>query len=156
MNATRYHATVKLTQKAIDAGWVLDTTLSQLECDLVIQQRPVHVYSYHNDKVYDRASAGIINNITPKAADGVSGIIAGDIVQVNTTTVMGNYVDKDSRSYYHLTKEKVQKKIRCGGDRLRAGRGKRGSKERLRRLKEKVTSPFSPRCGSLKVPPLWW
>lgn len=52
VNATRYHATVKLTQKAIDAGWVLDTTLSQLECDLVIQQRPVHVYSYHNDKVY--------------------------------------------------------------------------------------------------------
>lgn len=25
VNATRYHATVKLTQKAIDAGWVLDT-----------------------------------------------------------------------------------------------------------------------------------
>ncbi len=101
VNATRYHATVKLTQKAIDAGWVLDTTLSQLECDLVIQQRPVHVYSYHNDKVYDRASAGIINNITPKAADGVSGIIAGDIVQVNTTTVMGNYVDKDGGEAIH-------------------------------------------------------
>ena len=38
-----------------------------------------------------------------------------------------------------------KKKIRCGGDRLRAGRGEGGAKERpLRGLKEKVTSPFPP------------
>ncbi|MCQ4897577.1 hypothetical protein, partial [Anaerotruncus sp. DFI.9.16] len=53
-------------------------------------------------------------------------------------------------------RKSTKKKIRCGGDRLRAGRGKGGAKERrLRRLKEKVTSPFPPRCGALKVPPLW-
>ena len=64
-----------------------------------------------------------------------------DIVRSNTRSSLDN-----SRSYYHLTKEKVPKRksaaagIACG----REG-GKGGAKERrLRRLKEKVTSPFSP------------
>jgi len=48
-------------------------------------------------------------------------------------------------------KKEAKKKIRCGGERLRAGRGKRGAKERrLRRLKEKVTSPFPPCSGAWK------
>jgi hypothetical protein len=48
-------------------------------------------------------------------------------------------------------KKKQKRKVRCGGERLRAGRGKRGAKERrLRRLKEKVTSPFPPRSGVWK------
>jgi len=49
-------------------------------------------------------------------------------------------------------KEKVAKrKSAAAGKRLRAGRGKRGAKERrLWRLKEKVTSPFPPRSGVWK------
>ena len=52
----------------------------------------------------------------------------------------------NSRSYYHLTKEK-EKKRKSAAAGIAYGRegGKGGAKERrLRRLKEKVTSHFSP------------
>ena len=42
-------------------------------------------------------------------------------------------------------RKRIKKKIRCGGERLRAEGGKGRAKERpLRGLKEKVTSPFPP------------
>jgi len=57
-------------------------------------------------------------------------------------------------SHTHTSKRKSnKKKIRCGGDRLRAGEGgKGGAKERpLRGLKEKVTSPFSPSLWGMEM-----
>lgn len=101
VNATRYHAKLTLTQESIDAGWVIDELNSQTECDLIIYQRPINVYSYHNNRVYDQTSAGIINNIQPEARVGDSGIIPGDTVRFNTTTVYGSYVDKNGKSAVH-------------------------------------------------------
>ena len=63
-----------------------------------------------------------------------------DIVRSNTRSSLDN-----SRSYYHLTKEKVPKENPLRRGSPAGGKGKGGAKERrLRRLKEKVTSPFSP------------
>lgn len=100
VNATRYHAVATLTDAAIKAGWKISED-SVLECDLVIYQRPVNVYSYHNDRVYDRSSAGVIRNITPEAKAGDSGVIPGDTVRFNTTTVFGSYVDKNGKAAVH-------------------------------------------------------
>lgn len=100
-NAAKYHAVVTLTQEAIDAGWLLDTESSQTECDLVIYQRPINVYSYNNAKVYDGSSAGVIKNIQMENADSVSGVVAGDTVKLTTTTVMGSYVDNNGKLTAH-------------------------------------------------------
>ena len=59
------------------------------------------MYSYHNNRVYDQTSAGIINNIQPEARSGDSGIIPGDTVRFNTTAVYGSYVDKDGKAAIH-------------------------------------------------------
>lgn len=56
---------------------------------------------YHNNRVYDQTSAGIINNIQPEARSGDSGIIPGDTVRFNTTAVYGSYVDKDGKAAIH-------------------------------------------------------
>lgn len=100
INTARYHAVATLTDAAIKAGWKLSDD-SVLECDLIIYQRPINVYSYHNNRVYDQTSAGIINNIQPEARSGDSGIIPGDTVRFNTTAVYGSYVDKDGKATIH-------------------------------------------------------
>lgn len=101
VNAARYHAKVELTQEAIDAGWKLEKGYSQLECDLVIFQRPINVYSYHNNKTYDRSQAGVINNIQMEARSGDTGVIPGDTVKLNLSSVFGYYVDQDGKSTIH-------------------------------------------------------
>ena len=100
INTARYHVVAALTDAAIKAGWKLSDD-SVLECDLIIYQRPINVYSYHNNRVYDQTSAGIINNIQPEARSGDSGIIPGDTVRFNTTAVYGSYVDKDGKAAIH-------------------------------------------------------
>jgi len=49
-------------------------------------------------------------------------------------------------------RKRIKKKIRCGGERLRAEGGKGRAKERpLRGLKEKVTSPFPPLAPAMEM-----
>ena len=100
VNATRYHVKVALTDAAKRAGWQL-TDDSVLECDLIINQRPVNVYSYHNNRVYDQTSVGVINNITAAGRSGDTGVIPGDTVRFNTTTVYGTYVDGSGKAAFH-------------------------------------------------------
>ncbi len=101
VNATRYHVTVSLTQEAINAGWQLDESQSSLECDLIINQRPIDVYSYHNNKTYDGTTTGTINGITFRGASGDKGVVNGDSVRLNTTTVSGTYIDKNGSATIH-------------------------------------------------------
>ena len=101
VNAAIYKAVVTLTDAAKKAGWTIDSQNSQLECDLIVTQRPVHVYSNNNDKAYDGSSAGIIRNIQFADLDTNSGIIPGDNVQLTTTAVMGSYVDSDGQLATH-------------------------------------------------------
>ena len=101
VNATRYHVTVSLTQEAINAGWQLDESQSSLECDLIINQRPIDVYSYHNDKTYDGTTTGTISGITFRGASGDKGVVNGDSVRLNTTTVSGTYIDKNGYATIH-------------------------------------------------------
>ena len=101
VNATRYHVTVSLTQEAINAGWQLDESQSSLECDLIINQRPIDVYSYHNDKTYDGTTTGTISGITFRGASGDKGVVNGDSVRLNTTTVSGTYIDKNGSATIH-------------------------------------------------------
>lgn len=107
INTARYHAVATLTDAAIKAGWKLSDD-SVLECDLIIYQRPINVYSYHNNRVYDQTSAGIINNIQPEARSGDSGIIPGDTVRFNTTAVYGSYVDKDGKATIHNSEADIE------------------------------------------------
>lgn len=102
-NAAVYHATVTLTDAAKQAGWSLNERYSQLECDLIITQRPVNVYSHNNDKTYDGTGAGIIRNIQKEALAENSGVISGDTVNLNTTSVTGSYV-KDGAVTIHNSK----------------------------------------------------
>ena len=97
VNATRYHVVAELTPEAIAAGWKLDNTNCQLECDLVITPRTVNVFSYHNDKEYDKTSAGVIKNITAEAKTNGTGVIAGDTVKFNTTAAFGYYTDAEGK-----------------------------------------------------------
>lgn len=101
VNAARYHATVSLTQEAVNAGWKLNKAQSQTECDLIINQRPINLYSYHNNKAYDHSSAGVISNITMFTADDTTGVVTGDVVTLNTNTVMGSYFDKNGKTTSH-------------------------------------------------------
>ena len=101
VNATRYHVTASLTQQAINAGWQLDESQSSLECDLIINQRPIDVYSYHNNKTYDGTTTGTISGITFRGASGNKGVVNGDSVRLNTTTVSGTYIDKNGSATVH-------------------------------------------------------
>lgn len=101
VNATRYHVRVELTDEAKAAGWELDKRNSQLECDLIITQRPITVCSYNNDKVYDGNSNGTIENIRVKDA---ASIIPGDVVNLNTTSVKGYYTENGKVQTSHNSK----------------------------------------------------
>lgn len=101
-NATRYHATVSLTPQAVSEGWKISRQ-SATDCDLIINQRPVHYYSYNNNKQYDGTHNGIISDPKPQAKDDVSGIIPGDTVILNTNKVNGSYVNEEGKSEIHNT-----------------------------------------------------
>ena len=78
VNAARYHAVAALTDAAIKAGWKLSDD-SVLECDLIIYQRPINVYSYHNNRVYDQTnySNGAIR-VTDINVDPTGGFLITD------------------------------------------------------------------------------
>lgn len=117
VNATTYHVTVGLTEAAKNAGWVLASG-STAECDLIIYQRPVNVYSYHNDKVYDQQSNGQITNIQAAAATTDTGIVAGDTVQFAPDTVEGYYVDASGKGAVHNSKGTEYTMLRTGDLRI--------------------------------------
>lgn len=117
VNATTYHVTVGLTDAAKNAGWVLASG-STAECDLIIYQRPVNVYSYHNDKVYDQQYNGQITNIQAAAATADTGIVAGDTVQFTPDTVEGYYVDASGKGAVHNSKGKEYTMLRTGDLRI--------------------------------------
>ena len=117
VNATTYHVTVGLTDAAKNAGWVLASG-STAECDLIIYQRPVNVYSYHNDKVYDQQCNGQITNIQATAATTDTGIVAGDTVQFTPDTVEGYYVDASGKGAVHNSKGKEYTMLRTGDLRI--------------------------------------
>ena len=98
INATRYHAKVELTTAAIAAGWKLDTENSQTECDLIIYQRPVNVYSNDNDRTYDGTFGGTITNLKYETATNTTGVVGGDVVRLNTDTVVGYYTTSDGKN----------------------------------------------------------
>ena len=112
VNATVYHATVSLTAEARSKGYTLDEANSQMECDLIIKQRPVEVGSVDNDKVYDKNPTGMIRNIkflpgnTPN-----KGVVGSDKVMLNTTNVSGVYRKdnlpvKDAGGPYEMLRDK--------------------------------------------------
>lgn len=117
VNATTYHVTVGLTEAAKNAGWVLASG-STAECDLIIYQRPVNVYSYHNDKVYDQQSNGQITNIQAAAATTDTGIVAGDTVQFAPDTVEGYYVDASGKGAVHNSEGTEYTMLRTGDLRI--------------------------------------
>lgn len=117
VNATTYHVTVGLTDAAKNAGWVLASG-STAECELIIYQRPVNVYSYHNDKVYDQQCNGQITNIQATAATTDTGIVAGDTVQFTPDTVEGYYVDASGKGAVHNSKGKEYTMLRTGDLRI--------------------------------------
>ena len=90
VNAATYHVSVSLTDEAIQAGYKIADN-SQLETDLIISQRPLDVFSYGNNKVYDGTSGGTITNLQFKPKTENRGIISGDIVELNTSRVPGSY-----------------------------------------------------------------
>ena len=117
VNATTYHVTVGLTDAAKNAGWVLASG-STAECDLIIYQRPVNVYSHHNDKVYDQQCNGQITNIQAVAATTDTGIVAGDTVQFTPDSVEGYYVDASGKGAVHNSKGKEYTMLRTGDLRI--------------------------------------
>lgn len=112
INATVYHAKVSLTEEAIKEGYTLDTDNSSLECDLIIRQRPVDVFSYDNNKIYDGTANGVIKNIQFKPATTGRGVLAQDTVQLNTRLLMGYYTSdginpiEDAGDNYVMTRSK--------------------------------------------------
>lgn len=90
INTGVYIAT--LTLKSEYSDWVLDAANSDLEATLTITPRQVDVKSVNNDKVYDGTSSGTIKNIQI-----VSGVVAGDTVNLTATTVAGGYLDADGK-----------------------------------------------------------
>ena len=69
-----------------------------------------------------------------------------DIVRSNTRSSLDN-----SRSYYHLTKEKVRKENPLRRGSPAGGKGKRGAKSGGYALKKrKSPPPFPPRCGGIE------
>ena len=117
VNATTYHVTVGLTDAAKNAGWVLAGG-STAACDLIIYQRPVNVYSYHNDKVYDQQCNGQIKNIQAAAVTADTGIVAGDTVQFTPDTVEGYYVDASGKGAVHNSKGREYTMLRTGDLRI--------------------------------------
>lgn len=98
VNTAVYHAKVELTANAYKQGWRIDEANSQLECDLIITQRPINLCSYHNNKVYDGQSNGEITNIQ---IGGDTPIVPGDVVKFNTTSVNGYYTQNGKTHTIH-------------------------------------------------------
>lgn len=103
INAGEYVVTLSLTQEAINNGYSL-TEDSVTSANLTVTKRPINLYSYHNNKVYDKTSAGFISGIAIAERTGDSGVIAGDTVRLNTTTAYGAYVDKNGENTIHNSK----------------------------------------------------
>ena len=91
IDAGQYTATVTLRAADADKYGINQTAT----CTFRIEPRPLHLYSYGNNKTYDGEDTGTIKNITIKPFDAtaVSGIVARDNGQVslNKTTVAGSY-----------------------------------------------------------------
>ena len=103
VNAGEYRASVKLTDAAVAAGWVLDTTGSVTECDLYIKSRPVDVYSHNNNKVYDGTADGTISNLATETITADRGVVAGDVVNFNTTSLSGYYTSNSLKTIHNST-----------------------------------------------------
>jgi uncharacterized repeat protein (TIGR01451 family) len=58
-----------------------------------IYPRPLHLYSYNNDKIYDNISTAKVSDIKIKAATADSGIVHGDNVALNSTLAYGYYCE---------------------------------------------------------------
>ena len=58
-----------------------------------IYPRPLHLYSYDNNKIYDNISTAKISDIKIKAATADSGIVHGDTVALNSTLAYGYYCE---------------------------------------------------------------
>lgn len=65
-----------------------------------IYPRPLHLYSYNNDRIYNNISTARVENIKIKPADASSGIVNGDPVALNSTLAYGYYcVSYDPSEY---------------------------------------------------------
>lgn len=82
-----------LTQAAINAGYGFSAD-SVTTAALTIHQRPVTIESNDNNKVYDGSDSAVIRNIRI-----VSGIVNGDTVRLNTTSVSGTYDSKHTGTW---------------------------------------------------------
>ena len=58
-----------------------------------IYPRPLHLYSYDNNKIYDNISTAKVSDIKIKAATTDSGIVHGDTVALNSTLAYGYYCE---------------------------------------------------------------
>lgn len=58
-----------------------------------IYPRPLHLYSYDNNKIYDNISTAKVSDIKIKAATADSGIVHGDTVALNSTLAYGYYCE---------------------------------------------------------------
>lgn len=58
-----------------------------------IYPRPMHLYSYDNNKIYDNISTAKVSDIKIKAATADSGIVHGDTVALNSTLAYGYYCE---------------------------------------------------------------
>lgn len=93
INAGSYKVTLTLTQAAINAGYGFSAD-SMTTAALTIHQRPVTIESNDNNKVYDGSDSAMIRNIRI-----VSGIVNGDTVRLNTTSVSGTYDSKHTGTW---------------------------------------------------------
>lgn len=93
INAGSYKVTLNLTQAAINAGYGFSAD-SVTSATLIIHQRPVTIESHDNNKVYDGSDAAAIKNIRI-----VSGVVNGDTVTLNTTSVSGTYDSKHTGTW---------------------------------------------------------
>lgn len=93
INAGTYKVTLTLTQAAINAGYGFSAD-SVTTAALTIHQRPVTIESNDNNKVYDGSDSAMIRNIRI-----VSGVVNGDTVTLNTTSVSGTYDSKHTGTW---------------------------------------------------------
>ena len=93
INAGTYQVTLTLTQAAVNAGYGFSAD-SVTSATLIIHQRPVTIESHDNNKVYDGSDAAAIKNIRI-----VSGVVNGDTVTLNTTSVSGTYDSKHTGTW---------------------------------------------------------
>lgn len=100
VNATYYTVEVSLAPGV--TGWKI-SPYSSTECELVVRQRPINVYSYQNDKVYDGTSNGTIKNIQmePYSKVNQSGVVPNDTVSLTRRSVPGFYLDSQNRLAIH-------------------------------------------------------